>query len=96
MNEYSTKKVGYYESFLYDILSTGYEAANVSKMLSKSVTSIEASTLKKITIKSKVLKKNAFKGINKKAKIKVPKNKLKKYTKLLKKAKTPGGVCITK
>lgn len=44
--------------------------------------------LKKITIKSKSLTKvgkNAFKGINKKCKIKVPKKSYKKYKKLLKK-----------
>lgn len=43
--------------------------------------------LKKITIKSNVLKsvgKNAIKGINKKATIKVPKKQLKKYKKLFK------------
>ena len=43
--------------------------------------------LKKITIKSTVLKsvgKNAIKGINKKATIKVPKKRLKKYKKLFK------------
>ncbi len=49
VNEYSRRKVGYYESFLYDILYTGYEATNVSKTLSNSVKSIEASTLKKIS-----------------------------------------------
>lgn len=45
--------------------------------------------LKKITIKSKKLKKinkNAFKNINKKATVKVPKGKKGKYRKLLKKA----------
>ena len=45
------------------------------------------SNLKSITIKGKALKKvgaNAFKGINKKAVIKVPKNKKTAYTKLLK------------
>lgn len=44
--------------------------------------------LKKITIKSTVLKKvgkNALKGIYKNAKIKVPKKKIKAYRKLLKK-----------
>ena len=47
----------------------------------------KCSSLKKITIKSTALKKvgkNAFKGINAKAKIKVPKKKLKAYKKLLK------------
>lgn len=45
-------------------------------------------SLKKLTIKSKVLKKvgkNAFKGIHAKARIKVPKAKLKAYKRLLKK-----------
>ncbi|MBS6723284.1 MAG: hypothetical protein KH268_09880, partial [Clostridiales bacterium] len=49
LTEYSTRKVGYYESFLYDILYTGYNATNVSKTLSNSVKSTEASTLKKIS-----------------------------------------------
>ena len=43
--------------------------------------------LKKIAVKSAVLKKvgaKALKGINKKAVIKVPKKQLKKYTKLFK------------
>lgn len=45
--------------------------------------------VKKITIKSKKLTaakvaKNAFKGINKKATVKVPKNKVKAYTKIVK------------
>ena len=46
--------------------------------------------LKKITVKSKKINtigKNAFKGISKKAAIKVPKAQKKKYTKLLNKAK---------
>ena len=59
----------------------------------KNVTSIGASAfagdakLKKITVKSAVLKKvgaKALKGIHKKAVIKVPKKQLKKYTKLFK------------
>ena len=55
--------------------------------------------LKKITIKSTTLKtvgKNAFKGINKKAKIKVPASKLKAYKKLLKKKGQKKTVKITK
>lgn len=53
--------------------------------------------VKKVIIKSKTLTKigkNAFKGINTTAKIKVPKNKLKAYTKLLKKAKVRKSVRI--
>lgn len=51
------------------------------------------SKVKKITIKSKKLTaakvaKNAFKGINKNATVKVPKNKVKAYTKIV---KTKGG-----
>ena len=55
--------------------------------------------LKIITIKSKNLKsigKNAFKGINPKAKIKVPKDKLKAYKKLLNKKGQKSTVKITK
>ncbi len=57
--------------------------------------------LKSIIIKTKKLKKksigaNAFKGINKKAKFKVPKKKLKLYKKLIKKAKAPKKCKITK
>ena len=51
------------------------------------------------TIKSKKITsfgQNAFKGINSKAKIKVPKSKYKKYKKMIKKAKTPKKVKITK
>ena len=50
------------------------------------------SSLKKITIKSnslKVISKKAFKGISKKATVKVPKAKKKAYKKLLKKAGLP-------
>lgn len=62
--------------------------------LGKNITSIgrnafvKCKNLKDITIKSSSLKsvgKNAFKGINKKAVIKVPKKKLKKYKKLFNK-----------
>ena len=55
--------------------------------------------IKNIIVKSKSLKKigkNAFKGINKTAKIKVPKNKLKAYKKLFKKAKLAKSIKVTK
>ena len=55
--------------------------------------------LKTVTIKSKVLNKvgkQAFKGIHKKAKIKVPKAKLKAYKKLLKGKGQAKTVKITK
>lgn len=55
--------------------------------------------LKTITIKTTKLKSigsNAFKGINAKAKFKVPKKKLSKYTKMIKKAKAPKTVKVTK
>ena len=57
------------------------------------------SKLKKITIKSKRITKigsNSFKGINKKAIIKVPKSKYKKYKKMIENAKTPKKVKVTK
>ena len=59
---------------------------NVTKIGSKAF--YQCKQLKKITIKSKKLKtigKNAFKGIHAKAKIKVPRGKLKTYRKLFKK-----------
>lgn len=61
-------------------------------IIGKNVTKIEANAfsgcknLKAITVKSTKLKsvgKNAFKGIHKNAKIKVPASKLKKYKKLM-------------
>lgn len=55
--------------------------------------------MKTITIKSTKLKKvgkNAFKGISSKAKVKVPKSKVKAYTKLLKKAGLPSKAKVTK
>ncbi|SNU05003.1 Leucine rich repeat-containing protein [Lachnospiraceae bacterium] len=55
--------------------------------------------LKSIKIKSKVLKKigsKAFYNINENAKFKVPKNKLSKYKKMIKKAKAPKKAKITK
>lgn len=55
--------------------------------------------LKKITINGTKLKSvgaNAFKGIDKKASIKVPKSKLKAYKNLLKKKGQASGVKITK
>lgn len=60
--------------------------ANVTKIGKKAF--YKCSELKTIIIQSKKIKsvgKNALKGINKKAVIKVPKSKLKKYKKLLKK-----------
>ena len=55
--------------------------------------------LRKVTFKTNILNaigKNAFKGINKNAVIKVPKAKLKQYKKLLKKKVQPSTVRITK
>ena len=72
---------------------------NVKKIGSKAF--YNCSKLKKITIKSTLLtNKNvgakAFAGINKKAKIKVPKKKLKVYTKFLKKKGISKTVKVTK
>ncbi|MBR6403742.1 MAG: leucine-rich repeat protein [Eubacterium sp.] len=57
------------------------------------------SKLKYVVIRTKGLKSigsNAFKGISSKAKFKVPKNKLSKYSKMIKKAKAPKTSKITK
>ena len=70
---------------------------NVSKIGSKAF--YNCKNLKKITIKSTKLKSagsKAFKGIHKKASIKVPKSKLKAYQKLLKKKGQSSGVKIKK
>lgn len=70
---------------------------NVTKIGKKAF--YKCSKLKTITIKSKKLKsagKNAFKGIYKKAVIKVPKSKLKNYKKLLKKKGQSSKVKIKK
>lgn len=74
-------------------------------IIGKNVTKIEANAfsgcknLKTITVKSTKLKsvgKNAFKGINAKAKIKVPVSKLKKYKKLMSKKGQKSTVKIVK
>ena len=74
-------------------------------IIGKNVTKIEANAfngcknLKTITVKSSKLKsvgKNAFKGINAKAKIKVPVSKLKKYKKLMNKKGQKSTVKIVK
>lgn len=70
---------------------------NVTKIGKKAF--YKCSKLKTITVKSKKLKsagKNAFKGIYKKAVIKVPKSKLKNYKKLLKKKGQSSKVKIKK
>ena len=70
---------------------------NVTKINKKAFKG--CSKLRKIIIKTKKLTKigsKAFSGIHKKAKIKVPKSKYKKYKKMIRKAKTPKKVKITK
>ncbi len=71
--------------------------------MGKGITSIESKAfykdakLKKVSIKSsklKKVKKSAFKGIYKKAKISVPKKKAKAYKKLLKKAGLPSKASV--
>lgn len=76
-----------------------------SVVIGKNITTLGAqcfagcTNLKKVTFKTKVLTKvgsDAFKKINKKAVLKVPKAQLKKYKKLLKKKVQPSTVKITK
>ncbi|MBO4864370.1 MAG: leucine-rich repeat protein [Eubacterium sp.] len=70
---------------------------NVTKIGSKACNGCKK--LKNIIIKSSKIKKiqsKAFKGINSKAKFKVPKKKLKKYKKMIKKAGAPKKAKVTK
>ena len=47
--EFSKKRVGYYEAFLFDILYTGYEPTNVTNTLNGIVEGTQASMLQKIS-----------------------------------------------
>ena len=49
VTEYSKKRIGYYEAFLFDILYNGYEPENVTLTMDKCVKSVQASTFKKIS-----------------------------------------------
>ena len=98
------------DGYVYKVTAIGKNAFSGNKKLTKvsigkNITKIEKKAfngcekLKKITIKSSVLKKvgkNAFTGIAKNAKIKVPKKKLANYKKLLKNAKLAKSVKIVK
>lgn len=86
-------KIGGYSYKVKSVADNAFKNRNNIKKISigKNVVSIGkkafmgSKDLTKITVKSKVLKsvgKNALKGINKKAVIKVPKSKYKKYKKL--------------
>ena len=94
----------------YKVVTVGKSSFKNSKkvktvVVEKNVKKIESKAfygcknLKLVNIKTKALKsvgKNAFKNINKKAKIKVPSKKLKAYKKLLKKKGQAKTVKITK
>lgn len=94
----------------YQVTGIGANAVKGNKKITsvtvgKNVTTIgknafaNCKNLKSIVIKSAKLKKvtkNAFKGIHKKAVIKVPRKQLKKYTQLFKKAKVAKTVKIKK
>ena len=92
-NTIKLKNITYKVTAIGDAAFQNYKQATSAK-IGKNVFTIGRNAfagckkLKKINIKSKVLKsvgKTAFKGIHKKAQIKVPKKKLKKYKKILKK-----------
>ena len=77
----------------------------VTVVIESNVTSIGVNAfngckkLKTVTIRSSNLKsigKNAFKGINAKAKFKLPKKKLEKYTKMIRNAGVPKKATFTK
>ena len=46
--DYSKKRVGYYEAFLFDILYKGYEPTSATGTMDKAVKATESSMLKKI------------------------------------------------
>ena len=92
-NTIKLKNISYKVTAVGDAAFQNYKQATNAK-IGKNVISIGRNAfagckkLKKITIKSKVLKtvgKTAFKGIHKKAQIKVPAKKLKQYKKILNK-----------
>lgn len=74
----------------YAVTSVSKKTVRVSALKDKKAKAFSGcSKLKRVTIKSKVLKtvgKNAFQKIQKKAVIKVPKGKAAKYRKAMKKA----------
>ncbi len=98
------------DGYAYKVTVIGKNAFSGNRKLTKvtigkNITTIEkkafngCKNLNKITIKSSVLKKvgkNAFTGIAKNAKIKVPKKKLADYKKLLKNAKLAKSVKVVK
>ncbi len=45
----SKRKIGFYETFLFDILYTGYEPTNITEIMEKSVGALETSTLEKLS-----------------------------------------------
>ena len=67
-----------------------YKVTGIEKNVFKNCKKLKSLTIKSTTIKK--IAKNAFKGVSKKCKVKVPKKQFKKYRKLLKKAKFKGKV----
>ena len=67
-----------------------YKVTGIEKNVFKNCKKLKSLTIKSTTIKK--IAKNAFKGVSKKCKVKVPKKQFKKYQKLFKKAKFKGKV----
>ena len=67
-----------------------YKVTGIEKNVFKNCKKLKSLTIKSTTIKK--IAKNAFKGVSKKCKVKVPKKQFKKYRKLLKKAKFKGKI----
>ncbi len=67
-----------------------YKVTEIEKNAFKNCKKLKSLTIKSTTIKK--IAKNAFKGVSKKCKVKVPKKQFKKYQKLFKKAKFKGKV----
>ena len=77
-------------------ITIGKNIKKIGKYAFYGCKNLKSIKIKTVKLKKKSIGKNAFKKINKKAKFKVPKKKLKIYKKLIKKAKAPKTVKIVK
>ena len=77
-------------------ITIGKNIRKIGKYAFYGCKNLKSIKIKTVKLKKKSIGKNAFKKINKKAKFKVPKKKLKLYKKLIKKAKAPKTVKIVK
>ena len=76
--------------FVINGKTVAYKVTGIEKNVFKNCKKLKFLTIKSTTIKK--IAKNAFKGVSKKCKVKVPKKQFKKYQKLFKKTKFKGKV----